>query len=588
MQPYFLFFNYLLFVMRYYKHDSRQLRTFLSCFFSFILGMSMAQVPINRQPSSSYVEMMPANTPIVWTKAKLIEQLSLIETEEKRQADRIKALVDSVRQKHRGYPVMDTEGDTLLTIWQKSGELSAQQRAEHISQMIQTLKSNELLQPDSIRVDSWVATTDVMYQDKIIASFTEPDMMWYTESRYALANNFRTKLVASLGHAQKKASWLTFFLRLGLVILVLTVLYIVLRLIDGLYVKSLELIDARKDKFLRDFSYKGYTFLSKENELNTILTITKGIKWVFIIITVYLSLPLLFSIFPFTQGWAEKLLAFIWDPLKGVLLSVIRYIPNVFSIFVIYYVMTYFIKLVAFVFDEIEAEKLTFTGFHTDWAMPTYNIIKFILYAFMFVLIFPYLPGSDSQIFQGVTVFIGVLFSLGSSNAISNIIAGLVITYMRPFKIGDIIKIQDAAGEVVEKTMLITRLKTITNEIVTIPNASILSVNTTNFSSAAEDKGVIINTIIQVGHNISGQKVREALIEAAEKVPYTATDAKPFILQSGIQEGKVTYQINIYCKQANKIPVVQSELVQRIQRVFADKEIPLPMPEKQTDLLLHR
>ena len=112
----------------------------------------------------------------------------------------------------------------------------------------------------------------------------------------------------------------------------------------------------------------------------------------------------------------------------------------------------------------------------------------------MFVLIFPYLPGSDSDIFKGVSVFIGILFSLGSSTAIANMVAGLVITYMRPFKIGDRVKIAETTGDVVEKTLLVTRIRTPKNEIITIPNSSILSGNTVNFSSAADEKGLIIHT----------------------------------------------------------------------------------------------
>ena len=559
-------------------NHNKYLSFFFGCLFFLITGTAYAQRPDSLTFSRS-AEITPANIPIVWNKAKLIEQLSLIETEEKRQAERIKFLVDSLQQKHTGYPVIGIEGDTLFKVWQKNGELNAQQRAQHITQMLQTLKEDPLLKPDSIRVDNWVATTDVMYQDKIIASFTEPDMMWYTESRSELANGFRSKLVASFTHAQKKSGWLTFFFQLGLVILVLAVLYFLLSFIGRVYHKSLGQIDKYKDKFLRDLSYKGYTFLSKEKELSIILTTNKVIRWVVVTFILYLSLPLLFSIFPFTQGWAEKLFTFIWDPLKGVLFSVISYIPNLFSIFIIYYVMTYFIKLVEFVFNEIDSKNLNFNGFHADWALPTYNLVKFVLYAFMFVLIFPYLPGSNSQIFQGVTVFLGILFSLGSSNVISNMIAGLVITYMRPFKIGDLIKIQDAEGEVIEKTLLVTRLKTFTNEIVTIPNSSILTLNTTNFSLATEGEGLIVFTTIKLSHTINGKQVCDALIEAAQKVPYVIAYPKPFVLQSTIQDGNVTYQINAHCKQADKIEIIQSELIQNIRNVFEERQIPLPVSE---------
>lgn len=217
------------------------------------------------------------------------------------------------------------------------------------------------------------------------------------------------------------------------------------------YSKLLLFINSKKDKWLKNLSYKDYTFLAAEQELQVVLFLVKIFRWFVYAVLLYITLPIIFSIFPFSRDWADALFHLIWSPFKGVLIAIWEYLPNLFSILVIYFVMKYVIRFVRYIFHEIEAEKLKLSGFHADWAMPTYSIVKFLLYAFMFVLIFPYLPGSDSNIFKGVSVFIGVLFSLGSSSAIANMVAGLVITYMRPFKIGDRIKIGDVTGDVVEK-----------------------------------------------------------------------------------------------------------------------------------------
>ncbi len=133
----------------------------------------------------------------------------------------------------------------------------------------------------------------------------------------------------------------------------------------------------------------------------------------------------------------------------------------------------------------------------------------------MFILIFPYLPGSSSNIFKGVSVFLGVLFSLGSSSAIANMVAGLVITYMRPFKLGDRIKIGEITGDVIEKNMLVTRLRTIKNEEITIPNSSVLSGNTINYSSMSKSDGLIIHTTVTIGYDIPWKDMHQALIDAA-------------------------------------------------------------------------
>ena len=130
------------------------------------------------------------------------------------------------------------------------------------------------------------------------------------------------------------------------------------------------------------------------------------------------SVPMLFAIFPQTENLAMKLFSYILEPVKMVLKSVIEYIPNLFIIVVIYYCVKYIIKGIQYIANEIESEKLKITGFYPDWAQPSFNIIRFLLYAFMIAMIYPYLPGSDSGVFQGISVFVGLIVSLGSSTVI--------------------------------------------------------------------------------------------------------------------------------------------------------------------------
>jgi len=306
--------------------------------------------------------------------------------------------------------------------------------------------------------------------------------------------------------------------------------------------------------------------------------VLKLIKWILIILAVYLVIPLIFSIFPFTRGWADALLSLIWFPFKGILNSIWDFIPNLFTIIVIVVVMRYFMRFIRYIFTEIEAEKLVISGFHADWAMPTFSIVKFLLYAFMFVLIFPYLPGSDSNIFRGVSVFIGVLFSLGSSSAIANIIAGIVITYMRPFKIGDRIKIGDMTGDVIEKTLLVTRLRTTKQEEITIPNSSVLSGNTINYSANVKNDGLIIHTTVTIGYDVPWKDMHQALIDAALQTPEIQKQPQPFVLQTSLDDFYVSYQINAYVKNVNGLAGIYSELHQNIQDICNQRNIEIMSP----------
>lgn len=252
--------------------------------------------------------------------------------------------------------------------------------------------------------------------------------------------------------------------------------------------------------------------------------------------------------------------------------------PNLFSILVIYFVVRYFNKFIKYIFSEIKDEKLKLSGFQPDWAMPTFRIVNFLSYAFMFVLIFPYLPGSDSNIFKGVSVFIGIIFSFGSSSAIANIISGLVITYMSPFKIGDRIKIGDITGDVVEKSLLITRLRTVKNEEVTMPNTAMLSGNIINYSSHARTKGLIIHTTVTIGYDTPWKDMHQALIDAALRTKDIKKNPEPFVLQTGLNDFYVSYQINAYTDAANTQERVYSQLHQNIQDVCNERGIEILSP----------
>jgi len=424
---------------------------------------------------------------------------------------------------------------------------------------------------------------DVMLGDFVIVSISETDALWYNDGQEELAIRWKDRITESVAAARKELGWVRLILRMGLVLLLLGLVYLLIRAIGLGYRRLMVYVRINKSKWLKDLAYKDYTFLTAQQEFSFMLFVLKITRWVAIILLVYLTLPLLFSIFPATRDWADNLLLLIWSPFSAILLSVWNYLPNLFTIVVIYFVMRYVIRFVGYVFSEIEAEKLNVGGFHADWASPTYSIIRFLLYAFMFVLIFPYLPGSDSQVFQGVSVFIGILFSLGSSTAIANMVAGLVITYMRPFKIGDRIKIADTVGVVLEKTLLVTRIRNVRNEIITIPNSSVLSGNTVNYTTEAVSSGLVIHTSVTIGYDVPWRETHQALIDAALKTNHLLKDPPPFVWQTSLDDFYVSYQLNAYTQQPNLVFAIYSELHQNIQDIFNERGIEIMSPHYRAE-----
>jgi small-conductance mechanosensitive channel len=511
-------------------------------------------------------------------KEELIQQLREIEESEKRRIAEKKNRIDSLRKTAKGYPVTGVMKDTLFYIYSKIGASTPKERAVTISRKIEKLYDDDFWKADSLATVKSENVFDIIYDDMIIMSVSENDAIWYGKDMEALSKEFTEKIKSSILFAKEERSLLKVLIRIGLVLIVIFTTGLVIWLIGKAYKLLINFIDKKKENWLKDLSYKDYTFLTAEQEVQILLFFLKIFRWFTYAILLYLSLPVIFSIFPFSRTWADALFQLIWSPFKGMLLSIWGYFPNLITILVIVFVMRYVIKFVKYIFSEIEAEKLNIPGFHSDWAMPTYSIVRFLLYAFMFVLIFPYLPGSDSEIFKGVSVFIGILLSLGSSTAIANMVAGLVITYMRPFKIGDRITIGSVTGDVIEKTLLVTRLRTPKNEEITIPNSAVLSGNTTNFSTMARQEGLIVHTTVTIGYDVPWRKVHKVLLTAADRTQTLQKNPKPFVLQTGLEDFYVAYQLNAYTKGAEKQAGVYSELHQNIQDCFNEADIEILSP----------
>jgi small-conductance mechanosensitive channel len=291
-----------------------------------------------------------------------------------------------------------------------------------------------------------------------------------------------------------------------------------------------------------------------------------------------ITVPLLFAIFPQTKGLAYQIFSYIWNPIKNILVGIVDYIPNLFAILIICFAVKYLVRLVHYLSREVEAGRLKFGGFYPDWAMPTYHIIRFLLYAFMIAMIYPYLPGAKNGVFQGISVFVGLIISLGSSTVIGNVIAGLVITYMRPFKLGDRIQLNDTTGNVIEKTPLVTRIKTPKNEVVTIPNSFIMSSHTVNYSASAREYGLIIHSEVTIGYDVPWRQVHQLLIEAALNTPGVIDDPRPFVLETSLSDWYPVYQINAYIREADKLAQIYSDLHQNIQDRFNEAGVEIMSP----------
>lgn len=485
--------------------------------------------------------------------------------------------IDSLRAVTPGVPVV-VEGDTLFYLYAKRGGHTPLQRAKMDSTAITELGKRFGLRPDSLYIESTDIVTDLMYGDKVIVSFIEQDALWENCTRDQLAADTRKVIVSKLKEMKEEHSIWQLGKRILYFILVLVGQYLLFRLTNWMFRKLKARIQKLKDTKLKPVSIQDYELLDTQRQVNLLIFLANLLRYAFMLFQLVLTVPLLFAIFPQTKNLAFKLFSYIWDPIKGIFLGIIDYIPNLFTIFVIWYAVKSLVRLVHYLANEVQGERLKIHGFYPDWAIPTFHIVRFLLYAFMIAMIYPYLPGSKSGVFQGISVFVGLIVSLGSSTVIGNIIAGLVITYMRPFKLGDRIQLNDTTGNVIEKTPLVTRIRTPKNEVVTIPNSFIMSSHTVNYSASAREYGLIIHSEVTIGYDAPWRQVHQLLIDAALNTPGVVDDPRPFVLETSLSDWYPVYQVNAYIKDANRLGEIYSDLHQNIQDRFNEAGVEIMSP----------
>jgi small-conductance mechanosensitive channel/preprotein translocase subunit Sss1 len=480
----------------------------------------------------------------------------------------------------KGYPVV-AHSDTLFFIKNKLGSLSAAERAERTSAKVEQLAEDLLFVSDSLITERDSSLIAIAYKGNVMMSLSQADADSVKMDREVMAKAYQEIILNNIDKYKKETDLTELLKRAALGLLIISIL--------GMCIYFLNKYSNRFNAWLRvklhakisGFKIKNYELINSKTEMLIIRKLLNLIKILVIFILVYLTLPIVFRLFPWTKPWSDSLIGFVLNPLKNIFSAIIDFVPDLITIGVVVMVFHYLKKAIKFLATEIEAERLNINGFYPDWAKPTYNIVKLILNAFMLVVIWPFIPGSDSGIFKGVSVFLGLLISFGSSSAISNGVAGMVITYMRPFKIGDIVKIGDTTGAVQEKSLLVTRVLTFKNELITIPNSAILSGNTVNYSSMANQDDLIIHTTVTLGYDLPWNQIHELLIGAAMASEGVIKEKQPFVLQTGLEDWYVCYQLNAYINNPKRMPAIYSEIHKNIHIAFDAAGIEIMSPHYQ-------
>lgn len=308
------------------------------------------------------------------------------------------------------------------------------------------------------------------------------------------------------------------------------------------------------------------------------------LAWIMVILAAaYLYLSSVLMLFPWTRGLASNLITLVVDPLQAIGKGLLEALPNLVFLVVLYFFTRYVLKLIWLFFDSIAEGKVTLPDFEQDWAIPTYRLVKILVVAFAVVVAYPYIPGSSSEAFKGVSLFIGVIFSLGSSSVISNLIAGYTMIYRRVFKVGDRVRIGEFVGDVDAIRMLVTYLRTVKNEIVAIPNSTIINGEVVNYSTLSHKAGLILHTTVGIGYETPWRQVEAMLLEAVARTAGLLREPLPYVRHNSLGDFCVIYEINAYCDDSHAMDRLYTELHRNILDVFNEYGVQIMTPAYEGD-----
>ncbi|PYR45148.1 MAG: hypothetical protein DMF89_25890 [Acidobacteria bacterium] len=301
------------------------------------------------------------------------------------------------------------------------------------------------------------------------------------------------------------------------------------------------------------------------------------------LVVVYAAATFILRRFPYTRRWGESMSGFLLTTIENLALGVVNGIPGLFTVLLIFAVVRVVVRLVRLWFDAVERGQARARYIYPDTAQPTRRLVTALLWLFAIIVAYPYMPGSQTEAFKGVSVFLGLMVTFGSSGLVNQIMSGFMITYSRAILIGDFVRIGDVEGTVVQVGVLSTKIKSLKNEDITIPNAVVVAQTTTDYSRFGDTEGVFIPTSVTIGYDAPWRQVQSLLLLAAERTPGLRKEPKPVVLQASLEDFYVKYTLLVCLERQQSRPFVFHALHANIQDLFNEYGVQIMSPNYVLD-----
>lgn len=459
----------------------------------------------------------------------------------------------------------------------------ADERAAAIGERIRAIAADESVAIDSLRILEMEDRTRINAGDRLVVSFTDADTAAEGVSRQLIAERalikIRTAIAAYRYDRSPRVLLINTLYLLCATLLLLVLLFsirVAFRRLDGL-------IQLRLKARLEALEAKSQHMVQAQLLWKALQGLFKGLKVAAVLVLVYIYLHSVLGLYPWTRPFAARLLTLLMDPLRAMGLGLLKSLPGLAFVAVMVIVTRYVLKVTRLFFDSIESGTVTLARFDREWAMPSYRIARLLIIAFAMVVAYPYIPGSSSDAFKGISIFLGVVFSLGSTSVIANMMAGYTMIYRRAFRVGDRISIDNVTGDVTERRLMVTHLRTIKNEEIVVPNSTIINSNIVNYSTLAASRGLILHTTVGIGYETPWRQVEAMLLLAAERTPGLLGEPPPFVLQKSLGDFAVTYELNAYCDDPHAMSRLYTAMHRNILDLFNEHGVQIMTPAYEGD-----
>lgn len=292
----------------------------------------------------------------------------------------------------------------------------------------------------------------------------------------------------------------------------------------------------------------------------------------------YILATFVLSQFPYSEPWGTQLSTFLFALFKEFGLAFVAATPNLFTVLVIYLLTSLFVRVVTAFFRSAESGIFQSVWLQPETARATRRMVVVLVWIFALVVSYPYIPGSSSEAFKGISVFLGLMLSLGSAGMVGQVVGGLVVVYSRAFRIGEYVRIGEYEGFIREIGVLSTKMSTLKHEEITIPNAVLVGTTTVNYSRHAEGGSAVMSTTITIGYDTPWRQVHGLLLLAAERTANIIQDPAPRVMQRALSDFYVEYQLLFRIPNPEQRYLILSELHAQIQDAFNEYGVQIMSP----------